>query len=165
MRQFVLLAGMLVVFGGCFDYQAAPRYADQVPGSLAEAEPAVVALEDATGKGLSDSTVSKGISITEKVERFAKVGAKAAAMASAVPGPWTPFTGAAAGILGALGTAAGGLATFFQRRKRRNAERGLSSVVKAVDNVQGIGKQITRHAREDGTVDVIEAAYNGKLTT
>jgi len=82
------------------------------------------------------------------------------------------FTAPAVGLLGVIGTAAGGINAFLARRRIRKeskraleAEMGLTTVVKAIDNINGIGKQVTRHARETGTVDVIEAAYNNKLVT
>lgn len=82
------------------------------------------------------------------------------------------FTAPAIGLLGTLGTIAGGInGVLASRRIRREsaralaAETGLKTVVTAVDNVSGVGKMITSEARKDGTGGVIKAAYDGNLVT
>jgi len=159
MKRMLVVPMLVLCCAGCFDFNQAPQQVDRVPGLLAKSEPVITALEDAAGTTLSADTIAKGERISNKVSSIANKAAQAAAVVASIPSPAAPFAGTAAAILGAIGTAAGGISAFFARRRARRTQMGLDAVVIAVDSEPGIGAKINAVAKARGVADIVEDSY------
>ena len=160
MKKYLAALLVCVALTGCefIDFsEKAPERATYIVKAAENGEPVVIALEDATGATLAPEFIEKGSEISEKAVKFTKVGQQVLGIASLIPGA-QPYTGAAAGILGALTILAGGAADFFRRRAKRNAT-AVKTMIKATEPLNGSGEAVKAALPSNAVGEVIEEAY------
>jgi len=163
MKKFILVTVLgLVLVTGC-DFNAGlslfDKQAKKSPAIVEQSERVIVALEDATGKTIPVEISSKGEVISGKVADVAGKGQAAVATLKAFMPMASPYADVAYTILGAVGTLAGAAGTFFSRRKAKANEQEAKTLIKAVDDVAGIGKKINDIAELTGTAAGIKQKY------
>lgn len=172
----VLLCGC-VIGGGCMPQMPSPgaesrapaqpampaeqvrQIAEAVASAVGRVDPVVEAAEQVAGQRLSADTVARGESVAGKVGSVAEQAGRIAGIAAAIPGPQQPYAVGLATILGGLGTLAGSIAAFFQRRKAATAQRATDAVIKGANGLPGAGKSITEAAKQAGVADYVESRY------
>lgn len=125
-------------------------YIGAAKDAVNQSEPAIVAVEDATGATLPEGVSSKGEQITSAISTAAKAGA---AVSGVIPGGQ-----AVSGILLGLSGLAGALAAMFRRRATK-AKAVAKAVMIGADELNGAGEAITAEARARGCADDVEAMY------
>lgn len=118
-----------------------------VADSVANAEPVIAALEQATGKTINPAIAAKGEIVSNKVASVSKTGA---GIATALG---RPGIGA---LLAGLAALAGGVSSFFHRRRSQKIALAAS---KAADLSTGGGQKLVDEAEKLGVADAIKKAY------
>jgi hypothetical protein len=124
-----------------------------VAGAIDQSEPVVDALENATGQGLSDDTVSKGEQVSKVIQKGANIGAVVAKF-TPTPIDDVVFAGAAA--------IAGAAYGFFQRRKAKNLAK---AAVLAAEKTRKGGAAIVAEAGAAGVAADIKVAYAAAIAS
>lgn len=143
---------MVLCLCGCSDTDKAKmgKAADLqrlIAESIAQAEPVVGALETATGK-----TIPVEVSI--KGERYAsKTSSAAKTVAGVVTALGQPEIG---GLIAAFAALAGGIGTFFHRRKAKKIALAAS---RAVDSFDSGGRTLMAESAKLGVADDVNAVY------
>ena len=154
------LAGCIPSVSGIGGGQKKTGIEESAKASLGRLDLVVAALEDVTGRSLPDKTIDKGLAVTSKIERAAAIASTVASFAGAIPGPQQVYVKYAGQLLLGLGALAGGLAAWFQRRKKKKVEKGLDAVLVAVDGLAGSGKAIIKETMARGVSEVVNERYN-----
>jgi len=172
-RVIGILMCMALMAGGCDLYgtgkeaEAKGKEAEQIAQVLSEsadqAEEVVAALENVTGPAIDKETASRIEGIANRLEELADKAKTGAAIGAALPGPQQPWVGALAAVLGGVGTLAGAVGTFMERRRRRSTEKGLRAVVTAVNDVAKVGDRIKRVTVNAGVSEVVERQYQAAM--
>lgn len=153
MKKTFLMASMLCVMGGCaftdIDQGAAKGVKPVVivADSLAKAEPVIAAIEEATGKTIDPVVAAKGEVIANKAQAVANTGA---GIATALG---QPGIGA---LLAGLAALAGGVGSFFSRRRAKNIALAAS---RAADKSDKGGAKLMAEAARLGVADTINSVY------
>jgi hypothetical protein len=166
----VLLLVVSVLFSGCADFvtvqakgaqvqAAAPKVASATVTAIEASEPVIDSLESATGKTLSDATLTKGESIAIKTAGMAEKIQAVGSVISAVPGPQQPFLLALTAVAGAVTGVAGGIGSLMARRREKNALRALDTALIAGVEADKFGANVTQTAAIQGTSALIQERY------
>jgi hypothetical protein len=137
----------VVTAAGCIKESKADLKTQQIIRTFEQAEPVIIAFEDATGRGLPESIVSRGEKVSGIVETIGKTGS---GIAVGVGQP------SIAALLGLIGTIAGACGTFFQRRRAAAVAR---AAVAAADELDNGGKTLVAAAQVNGCADYIHEVY------
>ena len=154
------LAGCIPSVSGIGVGQKKTGVADSAKGISNQLDTVIVALEGVIGKKIPGETIDKGLAATSKVKEATEFASNALIIAGFVPGPQQIYVKYAGQLLLGLGTLAGGLAAWFQRRKRKRTEKGLDAVLVAVDGLEGSGKAIIKETMARGVSEVVNERYN-----
>lgn len=162
-RFLALILAFILAAPGCLDSEppAAAKKAGAamntgaghvrtVADAVDKAGPVTDALADATGRDLSEATVSRLETVASRLEHGLSTASRAATVVSAAPGPQQPVAAGLAAILGAASTLAASVVAFAQRRKRKSAETHLATAVSAVDRARELVR--ARSVNEDDPV-------------
>jgi len=152
MKKIFLPIVAVMCLGGCLsDFDVAAGKAAPpvviVADSVANAEPVIAALEEATGKTISPSVAAKGEVVSNRVATVSKTGA---GIATALG---QPGIGA---LLAGLAALAGGVGSFFHRRRARKIALAAS---RAADNSEKGGAKLLAEASRLGVSDAISKVY------
>jgi len=158
--RMMLLTTCLLALGGCSMMEWNNRTDEAaevtkkvvvvVQGAAEKAEPVVVSVEEATGGVLTEGQKDTATQVAGTVETVATT---ASGIAGLIPGG----QGIAA-ILGAVGTFAGFLSSWFARRKTKKVAKAAVLAADAVPTGAGGGQAITDAAITLGVVPEIRAA-------
>ena len=133
MKRFLLIMCFVLPLSGCSLIQIQPT-ADKVAATLEQIEPTIAAMEG-MGLELSPETVAKGEVISSKTAKVAGAVQSVATIGATIPGPQQPFLAGFAVIAGAIGTVAGAISAFFQRRRAKKAETGMDVIVRSIETL------------------------------
>jgi len=152
----ILAVMMVLCIGGCalddvdaISQKAAPPVVI-VAESMAKAEPIISALEETTGKTINPVVAAKGEIIANKVKTATKTGA---GIATALG---QPGIGA---LLAGLAALAGGVGSFFHRRRSRKIALAAS---RAADKSDKGGRKLTDEAARLGVADLVNGVYRAE---
>ena len=159
----LVLAATLCVCAGCPEDDPRVEMARDkitvIAASIEAAEPVVAELEK-LAPGIPIEVVEKGEAAANKVEIVCSRASTAAKIFALIPGATQPFAAGAAAILGALGTLAGAVGTFFQRRKAASIAK---AAVIAAEKTKGGGAAIVNASTVAGVDAAIRAALGSAI--
>lgn len=167
-----ILAGLFLVlfcvgctpFEGGAEAERLGKQSEQIAQTLAEsiaaADKVAQTLENVSGTTLSPETVSKVEAVATKADNVLEKIDRVTSIAEKIPGPQQPFAVAADKVVGGLGILASAVLAFMANRRKKKAQAGLDTMIRATKDVPNMATKTAAAAHDPEALAAIKEAYN-----